>query len=225
MSVATVPSLEVEQRREIVQAYKRRRDREMLSWIPGLAAIFVFLQAWKHPDYEIGGLSGPPLLLAATAVLAAYLLHHIFNWRCPACERNFWRGISVPFCRRCGALFEGLRGKLSNPDADYREQAERALQSDLALYKLRYNLHALRGAVVLLGGVLFIILALADDSKLATPDGWLYRTFGEHGVQPAVMAVGGFIGLCGIVWMGFAVRGSTLGLRRYTERMRALLKI
>jgi len=163
--------------------------------------------------------------MAAVAVFAAYLLHHVFNWRCPACGRNFWRGISVPFCRHCGSLFERQRGKLFDPDGDYRDQAERALQVDLSLYKLRYSLHALRGAVVLLGGVLFVILALADDSKLATPDGWLYRTFGEHGVQPAVMAVGGFIGLCGIVWMGFAVRGSTVGLRRYTERMRALLRI
>ena len=108
--------------------------------------------------------------------------------------------------------------------ADYREQAELALKADLSLYKLRYSLHALRGAVVLLGGVLFIILAL-DDSHLSRPDSWLYRTFGEQGVQPAAMAFGGFLGLCGLVWMGFAVRGSTVGLRRYTERMRALMKI
>ena len=224
MSVATVPSPEVERRREIVQAYKSRRDREMISWIPGVASIFVISMAWKDPAFEVGGLSGPPLRLAAVAVLAAYLLHHIFNWRCPACGRNFWRGISVPFCRHCGALFERQRGKLFDPDGSYREQAELALKADLSLYKLRYNLHALRGLVVLLGGVAFLFLALSDEAG-TKPDGWLYRTFGPQGVHPAMMAIGGFIALCGIAWMGFSVYGSTTGLRRYTERMRALLGI
>lgn len=211
MSDATMSSPEVERRQEIVREFQRRRTRELLAGVPFIAAFVVIYQLRANPEYEIGGLSGPPLLLAAIAVIAGVLLHHAVNWRCPACGRNFWRGINVPLCRHCGAVFVGPRKGGSVDPVGYSGQAERALQSDLGLYRARYARHTLRVLVLIGAGVLLIFLALSGA--------------GRPEMKPAGVAFGGFLCLCGIVLMGFIVRAFTTGQRRYEARMRKMMKI
>jgi hypothetical protein len=224
MSDVTVPSPEAERRQEILREFQRRRTRELLAGIPFLAAFFVIYQLRVKPEYEIGGLSGAPLLMAAIAVIAAVLLHHAINWRCPACGHNFWRGIGVPLCRHCGAVFVAPRRKERADPAGYEKQAERALQSDLGLYRTRYAKRGL-GALMLIGvGALIIYLALSGElgANHASP---LYQTYGEQGVKPVGVAIGGFFALCGIAWMAHVVRRLTTGQRRYTQRLRKMMKI
>jgi ribosomal protein L37AE/L43A len=224
MSDATMPSPEVERRQEIVREFQRRRTREMLAGVPFIAAFVVIYQLRANPEYEIAGLSGPPLLMAAIAVIAGVLLHHAVNWRCPACGRNFWRGINVPLCRHCGAVFVGSRKRERMDPAGYQGQAERALQSDIQIYRARHAKRAF-GALLLFGaGALIIFVALSGDLA-ANHQSQLYQTFGEQGVTPAGVALGGFFCLCGIAWMAVIVRRLTTGQRRYEERMRKMLKI
>jgi hypothetical protein len=226
MSVATIPSPEAERRREILQTYKQRRDLQHLSGFLALGAAFLAFKAWESPGFGIAGFGGPPLLLTALAVVAAGLAHYAASWRCPDCGRHFRRFVSATFCRHCGTVFTtDLRGTLADPEGDPRRQAEQALKADLQMYTSKRNRGALFGALLGLAGVLFIVLALADDSNLVRPDGWLYRTYGEHGAQTAVMVIGGALSLCGLAVMIYAMRASTVGVRRYTERMRALLRI
>jgi len=226
MSVATIPSPEVERRREILRTFKQRRDLQHLSGLLALGAAFLAFKVWERPGFGIAGFSGPPLLFTALAVVAAGVAHYAASWRCPACGRHFRRFVSATFCRHCGTVFmTDLKGKLADPEGDPRQQAESALAADLSVYRSQRNRNALLGAMICLCGVLFIPLALANDSKLVLPDGWLYRTFGEQGSQTAAMAIGGFIAFCGLIVMILAMRASTAGLSRYTERMRALLKI
>lgn len=211
MSDATVPSPEAERSQEIVREFQRRRTRELLAGVPFLAAFVVIYQLRANPEYEIAGLSGPPLLLAAIAVIAGVLLHHAVNWRCPACGHNFWRGINVPLCRHCGAVFVGPRkGERTDP-AGYQGQAERALQSDLGLYRARYTRRMLRVLVLIGAGALLIFLALSGA--------------GRSEAKPEELALGGFLCACGFIWMGFIVRAFTTGQRRYEARLRKMMKI
>ncbi|MFL6233963.1 MAG: hypothetical protein ACJ76N_12585 [Thermoanaerobaculia bacterium] len=224
MSVATIPSPEAERRREILQTYKQRRDLQQVFRFLAAGAMFLAFKAWENPGFGIAGFSGPPLLFTALAVQAACVAYYAASWRCPVCGRHFRRLVSATFCRHCGTVFTtDLRGRLADPEGDPRQQAERALAADLSVYRGKRNRSALFGAILCLSGVLFIVLALADDSNLVRPDGWLYRTYGEHGAQTAVMVIGGALSLCGLAVMIYAMRASTVGVRRYTERMRALL--
>lgn len=53
----------VQRRRQIVEEFKRRRTRELIAIRPFMAAVFVLYQIFHDPRYQVGGLSGRPLLL------------------------------------------------------------------------------------------------------------------------------------------------------------------
>ncbi len=209
------------QRQQILEDFKRRRTREIIAIAPFLAAIFVIYQLFHNPEFQIRGLGGGPLLLAALAVVAAVLIHHIVNWRCPACGQVFLTGITVSHCKRCGMLFTEPKGMLpgGDPVAERRERVELAVKADVGEYRNKYALHLMRGlGVVVVGCVMFFFLA--GDPNSVKPDGWLYQTFGEQGSQYALKAFSALVILIGIAWMAFAIHRIKAGSRRHEEEVR-----
>lgn len=207
-------------RQQILEDFKRRRTRELVAAVPFLAAVFVLYQMHDDADFSIGGLTGKPLLLAALAVIAAVLVHHVVNWRCPACGQVFLTGITVSHCKRCGMLFTEPKGMLpgGDPVAEHRERVEAAVKADVGEYRNKYALHLIRGlSVSLIGGVAFFLAGSPDAVK---PDGWLYQKLGPEGATLALQAFGLFIILAGIAWMAFAVSRLRLGARRHEAEVR-----
>jgi rubredoxin len=214
---------DIQSRRQIAEEFKRRRTRELIAILPFMAAVFVLYQIFDEPGYQIGGLSGGPLLLAALAVLAAVLIHHVVNWRCPACGRVFLTGISVPFCKGCGAIFEESKAQPGgDPAAERREQVERAVQAGVGEYRNKYGLHLIRGLGAVVIG-LFLFFFLADDPNSVKPDGWLYQKFGEQGAHYGMKAISALVVLLGLAWMAFAIHRIKVGSRRREEEVRQLL--
>jgi ribosomal protein L37AE/L43A len=207
---------EASRRQQIVQDFKRRREREMLAFIPCLFAFWVFYEAWQDPGFRLAGLSGWPLLLAAGAAVALIIVHHLVNWRCPVCRQPFLTGpFGVKFCKKCGALFE--EPKTYTP-AERQEEAERAFQHAMGQYRGNWALHLFK-ALIIIGLGLLGMFALDEP---AVPGSWLARNLGQRG---AGFLFGGIILLVGLVWLAFVVRGFTVGARRYAEQMRRVLKI
>lgn len=209
------------QRQQILEDFRRRRTREIIVIAPFLASVFVIYQLFEDPDFTVGGLSRGPLLMAALAVLAAVLIHHVVNWRCPVCGNVFLTGINVSHCKRCGALFTEPKGMLpgGDPVAERRERVELAVKADVGEYRNKYALHLIRGlGVVVVGCVMFFFLA--NDPNGVKPDGWLYQTFGEQGAQYALKVFSAFVILIGIAWMAFAIRRIKVGSRRHEEEVR-----
>lgn len=213
-------SMDAFQRQQILDDFKRRRAREIIAIAPFLASIFVIYQVFESPGFQVGGLSGGPLLLAALAVLAAVLIHHVVNWRCPVCRHVFLTGITVSHCKQCGTLFtepKGLPG--GDPVAERRERVELAVKADVGEYRGKYAMHLMRGlVVVVIGCVMFFLLA--DDPNAVRPDGWLYQKLGEEGSHLAVKAISVAVILAGLAWIAFAINRIKLGSRRYEEEVR-----
>lgn len=209
------------QRQQILEDFKRRRTREIIAIVPFLASVFVIYELFKDPGFQVRGLSGGPLLLAALAVLAAVLIHHIVNWRCPVCGNVFLTGIAVSHCRRCGMLFTEPKGMLpgGDPVAERRERVELAVKAEVGEYAGKYAMHLIRGLTfVLIGCLMFFFLAIDPDS--AKPDSWLYQTFGEKGARYGLKALGAFVSLVGVAWMAFAIHRGKVGSRRYEQEVR-----
>lgn len=210
-----------QQRQQILAEFKRRRTREILSIFLFLAAVFVISQFFDDPEYKVGGLSGGPLLLAALAVMAAVLIHHVVNWRCPACGHGFLTGISVSHCQSCGMLFTEPKGMLpgGDPVAEHRERVALAVKAEVGKYRNYYALHLMKGlGVVVIGCV--VLFLLANDPGGVRPDGWLYQKLGKKGVEYGKQAFGAFIILIGFAWMAFAIHRIKVGSRRYEEEVR-----
>jgi len=93
-------------RQEILTAFKRRRNREYIAAIPLLFAFFLIGYSQDDPGFQILGLRGHGLALGAGVVVAAWLVHYFYNWRCPACSRPFLSGIFITSCPRCGTVFK-----------------------------------------------------------------------------------------------------------------------
>lgn len=209
------------QRQQILEDFKRRRTREIIAIAPFLASVFVLYELFKNPGFTVGGLSGGPLLLAALAVLAAVLIHHVVNWRCPACGHVFLTGITVSHCKSCGMLFTEPKGMLpgGDPVAERRERVELAVKTDVGEYRNKYALQVMRSlVVVLIGCVMFFLLA--SDPNGVKPDGWLYQKFGPQGAQYGMRAIGAFVILVGVAWMVYAIRRIKVGSRLHEEEVR-----
>jgi hypothetical protein len=197
---------DVQSRQRIVEEFKRRRAREIMAMIPLLAAVFVLYLAWEDPAFRVGGLSGPPLLLACAAVIAACLVHHAVNWRCPVCKANFWAGFQVPFCPRCRAVFTeaGESHLLPDAEAERRARMEAAVQTNLGQYRGKYILDLMKAVVIVIVGLIMVFL-LADAPDALKPDSILIRKLGPEGAHMALKALGGLVVLTGLAWAAWAV--------------------
>ncbi|MFL6262975.1 MAG: hypothetical protein ACJ76Y_25020 [Thermoanaerobaculia bacterium] len=90
----------------IVQDFRRRRARELVALIPGGLAAYVACESFQDSAFTVRGVSGTLLLVASGAVVVAYFVHHLINWRCPACGRHFLDGFLIRRCARCGVTFK-----------------------------------------------------------------------------------------------------------------------
>jgi len=91
---------------QIVQEFRRRRARELVALIPGGLAAYTVSRAFGGSGFTAGGPSRWLLLGLAAAVIVAYFVHHLINWRCPACGRHFLDGFLIRRCARCGVAFK-----------------------------------------------------------------------------------------------------------------------
>lgn len=210
-------------RQQVLAEFKRRRTRELVAAGPFIAAAIVFVEADKSALFQISRLKDAPLLVAALLVIAACIVHHALNWRCPVCSKNFWTGIFVSHCKNCGTVFE--KSKLppgSSPVAERRAEVERAIELDLGEYRGYYLQQFLYGlAIVVLG--LFVSFFLSSNPEAVAPDGWLAQKFGEQGAVQAVWGIGGLVTLLGLAMMAYAFRQLTVGVRRNTQEAREAL--
>lgn len=207
--------------RQIAAELNRRRKRELVAAVPFLAAILVIVQLLHDSHLTIGGLGRLPLLAAALAVVAVYFVHHLTNWRCPAC-RHYLGKLGASVCSRCGATFTAPPDEpLMDAAAARQEQEGRAVQAEVAMYRNQAGMSLFKGLLTaLLGGVMIL---LAESPETLKPGSVLYRWFGESGAHLATQLFGGFIVLVGVAWMSYALWRQKTGARRYAEQLQGLV--
>jgi hypothetical protein len=220
-------SFSAQQRQEILTAFQRRRQLELLIAIPILSGTFALVLLFRNPEYQIGGFGGSALALTAAAVLIAGLMLHFVNWRCPACGRPLHRGVAgTPFCRGCGAVFvkDGKGGAATPGDpAKPGPAAEIALQRELVLYRARASKLLIGGLLLFSTGALLALLY--SPSGPPRQDLWLYRNFGESGIVWAGRGTGILMALFGAWMLYVASRRLTAGVRGREASSRRVLGI
>jgi drug/metabolite transporter (DMT)-like permease len=85
---------------QIIDEFRRRRTRQFVAAVPGIAGIILALMAVTHGS--LFGIDGDLLALAGGSAFVAYAIFSIVNWRCPACSRYLGKGMNPSFCPRCG---------------------------------------------------------------------------------------------------------------------------
>jgi hypothetical protein len=221
--------------RDCSAEFRKRRNRLILIAFPIAAAMLVAYEAFADPSFQVYGLDHVQTLwlgIGATAVLFGL---NLIDWRCPNCNVYLNNGISIPFCKSCGALFvpppagkEGPAGPMSYPETSpeieagiRRAQAESALQSEINEYRNDCVLRIMKAFVVVgLGALMAFVL-----DEPASQDGWLYQKFGEAGAANAGKVMGGTVMILGLAWVAWEARSMATAKRRLTEKYRDLLGI
>ncbi len=221
-------SFSAEQRQEILTAFQRRRQLELLIAIPILSGTFALVLLFRNPEYQIAGFGGSALALTAGAVLIVGLVLHFVNWRCPACGRPLHRGVAgTPFCRGCGAVFvkDGKGGPVTSGDpAKPGPAAEIALKRELDFYRLRASKLLIGGLVLFATGAL-LALFYSPSGGAPRQDLWLYRTFGESGQLWVGRGSGILMALLGAWMLYVASRRLAVGVRGREASYRRVLGI
>lgn len=192
---------------QIVEEFYRRRRRELWALILGGLAVYVGWQAYHDPAFALLGLRGMPLLALAAAAVAVYFVHHLTNWRCPACERHLFTGFVLQSCPHCGALFVRLR--------------PRATQADLEARRRKYELRTLT-AVLLVAFGMFLMVYLAKQPGVLRDDGWLSRLTGGE-PRLALQMAGLGIAASGLLWMFLMLPKITI-IKQRLQEMRRIVK-
>lgn len=192
---------------QIVEEFYKRRRRELWALVLGGLAFYVAWQAYHDSTFTVLGLRGLPLLALAAAGVVAYFVHHLVNWRCPACGRHFFTGFFLQSCPHCGALFVRLR--------------PRATQADLEALRRKHELRALM-AVLLIALGLFLMTYLAGQPGLLRDDGWLSRLTGGE-PRLALLMTGFGIAAGGFLWMFLTLRVIT-GIKLRLQEMSRIVR-
>ena len=86
---------------EIIRSFAQRRRRRFV--IPGIAIILWGLLLLSARGREPFWVKPTPLFVIFAVLAIGMLSFHIWNWRCPACNRLLGRSIRSPrFCPNCG---------------------------------------------------------------------------------------------------------------------------
>jgi hypothetical protein len=212
---------QVEDWRQIAAEIKRRRRREYVAGVPAIGAVLLIIQLLHDANFELGGLGGLPLLATAFAILAAYAVHHLSNWRCPACKHYLGK-LGASLCGRCGATFTAPKDQpLMDDGAARKEQERRAVAAEVAQYRNKTGMGLLRGlVVVVLGGVMVL---LAQSPETVKPDSVLVRRFGPGGAHLATQLFGGIVVVIGCALIAYAIWRHRTGVRRYGDQLRSLV--
>lgn len=214
---------DAQRRQQILADFKRRRTRELLMVVVFLAAGYVAYSAYQDPySFRVAGLRGVPLLLAALAVIAAGLVHHVVNWRCPVCGRPFLTGVTVKFCKHCATVFEEPKpGELHvDPAAERRAELERAVELAVGQYKSAYATHLLRSTVIVgLGILTTFILDTSAGAETQSPDNWITRALGHPSPALVERVFGILLLVVGLAWTAYAIR-RLARTSRYREELR-----
>ena len=216
--------------RDCSAEFRKRRNRLILIAFPLAAAMMMAWEAANDLDFQIYGLNHTQTLwfgIGATVVLFGL---NLIDWRCPNCNVYLNNGISIPFCKSCGALFvppPADKAAMSyaevNPEIASnvrRAQAEAALQAEINQHRNNCALRIMKALVVVgLGALMAFVL----DAEPVSPDGWLYQKFGEAGAANATMVIGGSVMALGLAWIAWEARSIARGKQRLTEKYRDLL--
>ena len=91
-----------EQKQEIKQQFKTRRNRQLCISLP-IAALMIAAIIFEDRLNAIPlPVSEQTFGIVFLALVAAVLALSFKNWRCPACDKYLGRSISPKFCAKCG---------------------------------------------------------------------------------------------------------------------------
>lgn len=206
--------------RDCSAEFRKRRNRLILIAFPLAAAMMMAYEAFDDPSFQIYGLDHTQTLwfgIGATVVLFGL---NLMDWRCPNCNTYLNNGISIPFCKSCGALFvppPADKAAMSYAEVDpqvaasvRRAQAEAALQSEINEYRNNCVLAILKAFVIIgLGALMVFVIDPGPDQVTA---GRL-KAFGW-----GTMAVAA-------AWIGLEVNSFAKAKQRITDKYRDLLGI
>jgi hypothetical protein len=216
---------DIAKRQEVIAAFRWTQIRSFLLCIPLVAAGVVGTAAFDHPDNEIMGLSGAPLIFTLVGVGAASFLAFIYFWRCPACHASlgFQRGFSQSFCHRCGALFtKGTPEAGSDPTAFKKAQVDAAIKKDLGRYRSWLGIRMLRGIVLAITGLLLVFLARPEPGP-APSGATMLRTFGQHNTTLMMIGLGVLLTIAGAAVAGRSIWAMTKGAEVREKQARRFL--
>ena len=200
--------------------FRKRRNRLILIAFPLAAAMMMAWEAFEDPGFQMYGLDHAQTLWFGIGATAFLLGLNLIDWRCPHCNTYLNAGISIPFCKRCGALFvappdgkAGPAAAMSYPDPQLaaearRAQAEAALQSEIQQHRSACVLSIMKAFVFAgLGALMVFVLDPGPDPEKAN----IARLIGW-----------GVIAL-GLAWIAWEARSFATVKQRLTEQYRDLL--
>jgi hypothetical protein len=91
--------------REIMQEFKRRQSRQIISIAAIMFLVLLCAVIYKRPAL-LGGISKGALFGVQVAGIAAFLVYSAVNWRCPSCGSGLGTDIHKQVCRKCGAKLQ-----------------------------------------------------------------------------------------------------------------------
>ena len=98
-----------ERNERVIEEFKRKRTRQLISIVPGVAVLLIALSAYiflKWTGQEnLKGWAGGICAWAAFFGLISFAGAQVFwwsDWRCPACNSYLRGGVNLKFCSRCG---------------------------------------------------------------------------------------------------------------------------
>lgn len=198
--------------------FRKRRNRLILIAFPLAAAMLIAYEAFEDPSFQMYGLDHAQTLWFGIGATAFLLGLNLIDWRCPSCNTYLNAGISIPFCKRCGALFvpppadkAGPAAAMSYPDPQLaaearRAQAETALQSEINQHRNACVLRIMKAVVVIgLGALMAFVL---DPGP---------------GKENVARLFGGGTMVLGLAWIAWEARSISKVKQQLTEQYRDLL--
>lgn len=81
------------------RAYARNRHRQFALWVPALGIAILILGTQGGTVLGLPPAIGGPV---SFLLVGAMLVYSLYNWRCPACDRNLGQAFNPMYCQRCG---------------------------------------------------------------------------------------------------------------------------
>ncbi len=99
-------TVEPEGSNDVKRLFAQRRGRRFV--VPGLLLILWFIIVFlSRSNPSFWGPSNKSLFMTLALFVGVQLGFHIWNWRCPACNRSLGRSIRSPrFCPNCGVALQ-----------------------------------------------------------------------------------------------------------------------